>query len=180
MWRVDQSPVASRQLSEGATVLCPGIEISAWQAHIVLLGDTLPGGSQSLQGTRWTAGAAWHQRLDLRRTVTRFPARVPAQSLGPARPAGMPPGWMALRSSTHRPRRMSSPGPRSSRVIDARAGPQSVRGRSQRQPRLGSHQHGVEPGPHRRKPGSLLRRAREAANRLHRGAGGRASPASAR
>ena len=27
---------------EGSTVLCPGIEISAWRAHIVLLGDTLP------------------------------------------------------------------------------------------------------------------------------------------
>ncbi|HEU5304405.1 MAG TPA: hypothetical protein VFU40_07155 [Gemmatimonadales bacterium] len=27
---------------ESATVLCPGIEISAWRAHIVLLGDTLP------------------------------------------------------------------------------------------------------------------------------------------
>ena len=26
----------------GATVLCPGIEVSAWKAHIVLLGDTLP------------------------------------------------------------------------------------------------------------------------------------------
>jgi hypothetical protein len=28
--------------SEGSTVLCPGIEVSAWRAHIVLLGDTLP------------------------------------------------------------------------------------------------------------------------------------------
>ncbi len=37
-----QSPVASRQLSQGSTVLCPGIEISAWRAHIVLLGDTGP------------------------------------------------------------------------------------------------------------------------------------------
>jgi hypothetical protein len=26
----------------GSTVLCPGIEVSAWRAHIVLLGDTLP------------------------------------------------------------------------------------------------------------------------------------------
>jgi hypothetical protein len=25
-----------------ATILCPGIEVSAWRAHIVLLGDTLP------------------------------------------------------------------------------------------------------------------------------------------
>ncbi len=37
-----QSPVASRQLSAGSTVLCPGIEISAWRAHIILLGDTGP------------------------------------------------------------------------------------------------------------------------------------------
>jgi hypothetical protein len=45
-----QSTVASRQLvdslqqrgARGATVPCPGIEVSAWQAHIVLLGDTLP------------------------------------------------------------------------------------------------------------------------------------------
>jgi hypothetical protein len=39
-----QSPVASRQSPEkaGVTVACPGIEVSAWRAHIVLLGDTLP------------------------------------------------------------------------------------------------------------------------------------------
>jgi hypothetical protein len=36
------SPVASRQSSTASTVLCPGIEVSAWRAHIVLLGDTLP------------------------------------------------------------------------------------------------------------------------------------------
>jgi hypothetical protein len=27
---------------ESSTVLCPGIEVSAWRSHIVLLGDTLP------------------------------------------------------------------------------------------------------------------------------------------
>jgi hypothetical protein len=32
--------VASRQSGEAG--LCPGIEVSAWQSHIVLLGDTLP------------------------------------------------------------------------------------------------------------------------------------------
>ena len=39
-----QSPVASDQspVAGGRTVLCPGIEISAWRAHIVLLGDTGP------------------------------------------------------------------------------------------------------------------------------------------
>lgn len=37
-----ESPVASRQSSTASTVLCPGIEVSAWRAHIVLLGDTLP------------------------------------------------------------------------------------------------------------------------------------------
>jgi hypothetical protein len=38
-------PSGVRQLSggrESATVLCPGIEVSAWRAHILLLGDTLP------------------------------------------------------------------------------------------------------------------------------------------
>jgi hypothetical protein len=40
--RSRQSPVASRQSSTASTVLCPGIEVSAWRAHIVLLGDTLP------------------------------------------------------------------------------------------------------------------------------------------
>jgi hypothetical protein len=34
--------VSSRQSSRASTVLCPGIEVSAWRAHIVLLGDTLP------------------------------------------------------------------------------------------------------------------------------------------
>ena len=37
-----KSPVASRQSGKASTVLCPGIEVSAWRAHIVLLGDTLP------------------------------------------------------------------------------------------------------------------------------------------
>jgi hypothetical protein len=39
-----QSPVASLEArgAEGGTVPCPGIEVSAWRAHIVLLGDTLP------------------------------------------------------------------------------------------------------------------------------------------
>jgi hypothetical protein len=46
-----QSLVASRysagasqllNAQKGATVLCPGIEVSAWRAHILLLGDTLP------------------------------------------------------------------------------------------------------------------------------------------
>jgi len=40
--RSPQSPVASRQSSTASTVGCPGIEVSAWRAHIVLLGDTLP------------------------------------------------------------------------------------------------------------------------------------------
>ncbi len=31
-----------RRHEGGATVACPGIEVSAWRAHIVLLGDTLP------------------------------------------------------------------------------------------------------------------------------------------
>jgi hypothetical protein len=39
-----ESRVASRepQGAAGGTVLCPGIEVSAWRAHVVLLGDTLP------------------------------------------------------------------------------------------------------------------------------------------
>jgi hypothetical protein len=39
-----QSPGAGRRSRKaaGGTVLCPGIEVSAWRAHIVLLGDTLP------------------------------------------------------------------------------------------------------------------------------------------
>ncbi len=35
-------PVASRQSGKASTVLCPGIEVSAWRAHIVLLGNTMP------------------------------------------------------------------------------------------------------------------------------------------
>jgi len=41
-----ESGVGSQETGErnsgGATVFCPGIEVSAWRAHIVLLGDTLP------------------------------------------------------------------------------------------------------------------------------------------
>ena len=35
-----RSPSAGRQSRTASTVLCPGIEVSAWRAHIVLLGDT--------------------------------------------------------------------------------------------------------------------------------------------
>ena len=38
-----ESRVASREpRAAGGTVPCPGIEVSAWRAHVVLLGDTLP------------------------------------------------------------------------------------------------------------------------------------------
>jgi hypothetical protein len=37
-----ESRVASRPSNTASTALCPGIEVSAWRAHIVLLGDTLP------------------------------------------------------------------------------------------------------------------------------------------
>ena len=42
-----ESRVASRERSEAkddnsVVVLCPGIEVSAWRAHVVLLGDTVP------------------------------------------------------------------------------------------------------------------------------------------
>ena len=38
-----ESGVGSRGSEAGcATILCPGIEVSAWRAHVVLLGDTLP------------------------------------------------------------------------------------------------------------------------------------------
>jgi len=37
-----ESTVAGRQSGTTSTVMCPGIEVSAWRAHIVLLGDTLP------------------------------------------------------------------------------------------------------------------------------------------
>jgi hypothetical protein len=36
-----ESGVGSRG-EAGVTIVCPGIEVSAWRAHIVLLGDTLP------------------------------------------------------------------------------------------------------------------------------------------
>jgi hypothetical protein len=39
--RSQESGVRSQE-NERSTVLCPGIEVSAWRAHIVLLGDTLP------------------------------------------------------------------------------------------------------------------------------------------
>ncbi|HJR16593.1 MAG TPA: hypothetical protein VJ808_07050 [Gemmatimonadales bacterium] len=37
-----ESRVASRQASADYTVLCPGVEVGAWHAHIVLLGNTGP------------------------------------------------------------------------------------------------------------------------------------------
>ena len=36
------SAVSGTTHQEGQAVACPGIEVSAWRAHIVLLGDTLP------------------------------------------------------------------------------------------------------------------------------------------
>jgi hypothetical protein len=38
----DHNTVAGLVPAGGAPVACPGIEVSAWRAHIVLLGDTLP------------------------------------------------------------------------------------------------------------------------------------------
>jgi hypothetical protein len=38
----DHNTVAGLTHAEGRPVVCPGIEISAWKAHVVLLGDTLP------------------------------------------------------------------------------------------------------------------------------------------
>jgi hypothetical protein len=40
--RSRESRVAGRQPSTASTIRCPGIEVSAWRAHIVLLGDTMP------------------------------------------------------------------------------------------------------------------------------------------
>ena len=37
-----EAPVARRQAGASSSVLCPGIEISAWRAHIVLLGSSEP------------------------------------------------------------------------------------------------------------------------------------------
>jgi hypothetical protein len=39
---IRQPLVGSRQTGVASTVLCPGTEVSAWRAHIVLLGNTLP------------------------------------------------------------------------------------------------------------------------------------------
>ncbi|MFL5449837.1 MAG: PHP domain-containing protein, partial [Gemmatimonadales bacterium] len=37
-----QSGVGSRESGDAGPIPCPGLEVSAWKAHIVLLGDTLP------------------------------------------------------------------------------------------------------------------------------------------
>ncbi|MFL5448812.1 MAG: PHP domain-containing protein [Gemmatimonadales bacterium] len=37
-----QSGVGSRESGDAGPIPCPGMEVSAWKAHIVLLGDTLP------------------------------------------------------------------------------------------------------------------------------------------
>jgi hypothetical protein len=51
-----ESRVASREQSgagpdDDTVVLCPGIEVSAWRAHIVLLGDTLPVDRRTYSGS---------------------------------------------------------------------------------------------------------------------------------
>jgi hypothetical protein len=38
----DHNTIAPATPTEGLPLRCPGIEVSAWRAHIVLLGDTLP------------------------------------------------------------------------------------------------------------------------------------------
>lgn len=38
----DHNTVAGLRPHAGAPALCPGIEVSAWRSHVVLLGDTLP------------------------------------------------------------------------------------------------------------------------------------------
>ena len=48
-----EPPVGSQESGEAGPVPCPGIEVSAWQAHIVLLGDTL-----TIERARYTKSLA--------------------------------------------------------------------------------------------------------------------------
>jgi hypothetical protein len=47
----DHNTVAGLRTHQGLPALCPGIEISAWKAHVVLLGDSLPVDRQRYNGS---------------------------------------------------------------------------------------------------------------------------------
>jgi proteasome lid subunit RPN8/RPN11 len=49
---VRRQTLDARRQTPDSTVLCPGIEISAWRAHIVLLGDTGPVDRRQYKGTQ--------------------------------------------------------------------------------------------------------------------------------
>jgi hypothetical protein len=63
---------------------CPGLEVSAWRAHIVLLGDTLPIDRAPYGGLAGPAHLASYQRLLVQIPLPRFVAGVSPEPLGAA------------------------------------------------------------------------------------------------
>ena len=94
---------------KGDPVACPGTEVSAWRAHIVMLGATAPiprepyaGSLDGLERLLREAHGSWHAL-----SVASLP-EYSEHHWGDLTPWS-PPAWMASRSSTHPPRRTSSP-----------------------------------------------------------------------
>ena len=125
---------------------CPGIEVSAWRAHIVLLGDTLPvdRGPYSRDWAGLPACCAVSDSAYGARSVASLPEyeRNHWARLDSLVAAGLD-GFEIVNASSQGERAV--PGPPRQRD---RAGPahRPLRRRRERQPRLGRHQHGLESG----------------------------------
>ena len=86
LFLTDHNTTAGLIAHRGPPALCPGIEVSAWKAHIVLLGDSLPVDQRRYNGSLGRAARpAARQRSALWRAQRAVAARVRAQPRGPAR-----------------------------------------------------------------------------------------------
>ena len=150
----DHNTVAGLRPHTGPPALCPGIEVSAWSAHVVLLGDSVAVDREAVQRlARRALAAAPRQRLDLRRAQRAVAPRVRRNHWGrlDTLVAAGADGFEIVNAAPK-----ANEFSRSQSGFGGRARPpdEPVRRRRERQPRLGRDQHGVEPHARaRRSPG---------------------------
>ena len=84
----DHNTVAGLRPHTGAPARCPGIEVSAWRAHVVLLGDSVPVDPRRYNGSLEALELLLREsRLGVRRPQRALAPRVRAESPGAARHA---------------------------------------------------------------------------------------------
>ena len=142
----DHNTVGPLAAGEGLAIGCPGIEVSAWRAHIVLLGDSVP-----VDRSHYNRDLAGLLEF-LRSTETEYGALSVASI-----PEYVRNHWGRLdtlvvgRARRFRDRQRCSQGQRdhpgpARHGHRARPPNEPLRRRRERPSRLGSDQHGLEPG----------------------------------